>query len=82
MSDTKRKHLYIGGMANVSKSRRNAGLKARNTIIAKHGDNYYARIGKIGGSQTDTRPKGFEADRALARRAGAKGGAAARRNRG
>lgn len=69
-------------MANKSSTRRNAGLKARNTIIAKHGDNYYARIGKIGGSQTDTRPKGFEADRALARRAGAKGGASSRRNRG
>lgn len=66
----------------TSSARRAAGIKARNTIIAEHGSNYYARIGKKGGQQTDTRPKGFEADRALARRAGAKGGAASRRNRG
>lgn len=60
-------------------SHRASGIKARNTIIAKHGENYYARIGKKGGSRTDTKPKGFEADRALARRAGAKGGAASRK---
>jgi general stress protein YciG len=60
-------------------SHRASGIKARNTIIAKHGEQYYARIGKIGGSRTDTKPKGFEADRALARRAGAKGGAASRK---
>lgn len=60
-------------------SRRASGIKARNTIIARHGENYYARIGKKGGSRTDTKPKGFEADRALARRAGAKGGAASRK---
>lgn len=61
-------------------SHRASGIKARNTILARHGENYYARIGKKGGSRTDTRPKGFEADRALARRAGAKGGAASRKN--
>lgn len=60
-------------------SHRASGIKARNTIIARHGENYYARIGKKGGSRTDTKPKGFEADRALARRAGAKGGAASRK---
>lgn len=63
----------------ATKSKRAAGIKARNTIIAKHGEGYYARIGKKGGSRTDTRPKGFEADPALARRAGAKGGAASRK---
>lgn len=65
-------------MAKLSSTRHSAGIKARNTIIAKHGDQYYAKIGKKGGSRTDTKPKGFEADRALARRAGAKGGAAHR----
>lgn len=60
----------------ATKNHRAAGLKAKRTILAKHGDNYYARIGKKGGSRTDTRPKGFEADRALARIAGAKGGRA------
>lgn len=71
------KHLYSWGMAKIS--RRAAGLKAKATIIATHGEGYYARIGKKGGQQTDTKPKGFEADRALARRAGAKGGAASRK---
>lgn len=60
----------------ATKSHRAAGIKARNTILAKHGSQYHARIGKKGGSRTDTRPKGFEADRALARIAGAKGGRA------
>lgn len=73
--------MYIVGMAKVSTSKRAAGLKAKRTILAEHGEQYYARIGKIGGSRTDTKPKGFEADRALARRAGAKGGAASRRSR-
>ena len=63
----------------ATKSRRAAGIKARNTILAKHGEGDYARIGKKGGSRTDTRPKGFEADRALARIAGAKGGQASRK---
>ena len=65
----------------TSASKRAAGLKAKRKIIAAHGSEYYAQIGKIGGSRTDTKPKGFEADRALARRAGAKGGAASRRSR-
>lgn len=65
----------------VSAQKRAAGLKAKRKIIAEHGSEYYARIGKISGSKTDTKPKGFEADRALARRAGAKGGAASRRSR-
>ena len=64
--------------ASTSSAKRAAGLKAKRTIIQKHGSEYYARIGKKGGSRTDTKPKGFEADRALARRAGAKGGAASR----
>lgn len=72
ISDIMHKQSHNLIMANAT--RRAAGIKARNTIIAKHGSNYYARIGRKGGSQTDTRPKGFEADRALARIAGAKGG--------
>ena len=63
-------------MGMAATSHRASGLKAKRTILAKHGSNYYARIGRKGGSQTDTKPKGFEADPALARRAGAKGGRA------
>jgi general stress protein YciG len=71
------KQWHSKGMA--TKSHRAAGLKAKRTILSSHGSDYYAKIGRKGGSKTDTRPKGFEADRALARIAGAKGGAARRK---
>lgn len=77
MSDTEHKQWHSKGMA--TKSHRAAGLKAKRTILSSHGSDYYAKIGRKGGSKTDTKPKGFEADRALARIAGAKGGAARRK---
>ena len=54
--------------------RRADGIKAAKTMRAKYGKNYFERIGKKGGSRTNTKPKGFEANPALARIAGAKGG--------
>ena len=54
--------------------RRADGVKAAKTMRAKYGKNYFERIGKKGGSRTNTRPKGFEANPALARIAGRKGG--------
>lgn len=54
--------------------RRADGIKAAKTMRAKYGKNYFERIGKKGGSRTNTKPKGFEADRSLARIAGARGG--------
>lgn len=54
--------------------RRADGVKAAKTMRAKYGKNYFERIGKKGGSRTDTKPKGFEANRSLARIAGARGG--------
>ncbi len=54
--------------------RRADGIKAAKTMRAKYGKNYFERIGKKGGSRTNTRPKGFEANRSLARIAGARGG--------
>lgn len=54
--------------------RRADGIKAAKTMRAKYGKNYFERIGKKGGSRTDTKPKGFEANRSLARIAGARGG--------
>ena len=50
------------------------GIKAAKTLRAKYGKNYFERIGKKGGSRTNTKPKGFEANRSLARIAGARGG--------
>lgn len=54
--------------------RRADGIKAAKTMRAKYGKNYFERIGKKGGSRTNTKPKGFEANRSLARVAGARGG--------
>ena len=54
--------------------RRADGIKAAKTMRAKYGKNYFERIGKKGGSRTTTKPKGFEANRSLARIAGARGG--------
>lgn len=46
--------------------RRADGIKAAKTMRAKYGKNYFERIGKKGGSRTNTKPKGFEANRSLA----------------
>lgn len=54
--------------------RRADGIKAAKAMRAKYGKNYFERIGKKGGSRTNTKPKGFEANRSLARIAGARGG--------
>jgi len=53
------------------------GLKARETNMAKHGADFYARIGAKGGRNGHT--GGFAANPELARRAGAKGGRISRR---
>lgn len=46
--------------------------KASNTMRARYGDDYYCRIGKVGGQ--NGRTGGFYASREAARSAGAKGG--------
>lgn len=53
------------------------GLKARETNMAKHGSDFYARIGAKGGRNGHT--GGFAANPELAKRAGAKGGKISRR---
>jgi len=53
------------------------GLKARETNMAKHGSDFYARIGAKGGKNGHT--GGFAANPELAKRAGAKGGRISRR---
>lgn len=53
------------------------GLKARDTNIKKHGENFYSEIGRIGGKNGHT--GGFAANPELARIAGAKGGRNRRR---
>lgn len=54
------------------------GLRARETNLKKYGDDFYSIIGSKGGQQ-NSRPKGFAANKELARLAGAKGGRKSRR---
>jgi general stress protein YciG len=53
------------------------GRKAAATTKALHGDDFYKRIGAVGGSKQG--PKGFALNRERARLAGAKGGRISRR---
>lgn len=55
------------------------GIKAAQANKAKHGADFYARIGKKGGERGTT--GGFAANRELARIAGAKGGRISRRRK-
>lgn len=60
------------------------GLKARDTILARDPD-YYRRIGKLGGSATSDRPRGFAylagVDPAKLSEVSAKGGSKSRRRK-
>lgn len=55
------------------------GLKAAATNKDRHGKDFYARIGSVGGKKGTT--GGFAANRELARIAGAKGGRISRRRK-
>jgi len=55
------------------------GMKAAATNKAKHGSDFYAKIGKKGG--TNGKTGGFAANPELARIAGAKGGRISRRTK-
>lgn len=55
------------------------GKQAAKTNRQRHGADFYARIGKIGGQKGTT--GGFAANRELARIAGAKGGRISRRSK-
>jgi hypothetical protein len=56
------------------------GLNARDTNIRLYGEDYYRRIGVVGGKKGHT--GGFFANRELARIAGAKGGRISKRRPG
>lgn len=55
----------------------NGGIKAAQTNKTRHGRNFYAEIGRMGGKIS--RGGGFAANRELARRAGKVGGSKSRR---
>lgn len=56
---------------------KDGGKRAADTNLKKHGADFYARIGAMGGKKGRT--GGFYANRDLARTAGAKGGRISRR---
>ncbi len=58
---------------------KNGGKLAAKTNKTRHGSDFYARIGKIGGKNGTT--GGFAANRDLARKAGALGGKISRRRK-
>ena len=60
---------------------RSGGLKVRAKVYEKFGEDYYRKIGHKGGTAPTDKPKGFAADPALARIAGAKGGRISKRGR-
>jgi uncharacterized protein len=57
------------------------GKKAAAKNKQRHGADFYARIGAMGGSKPSSEPKGFAANRDLAREAGRKGGLISRRRK-
>ena len=56
---------------------RAGGLKTKETIIAKHGSDFFKKIGAKGGKKCV--PKGFALNRELASEAGRKGGTKSKR---
>lgn len=58
---------------------REGGIKARETNLKLHGNDFYKRIGAIGGRNGHT--GGFASNPELARIAGAKGGRISRRGK-
>lgn len=58
---------------------RKGGRRAAATNKQLYGDDFYRKIGSKGGQQKPCKPRGFAANPALARIAGAKGGRASRR---
>ena len=55
--------------------------KALKTMRERYGDDYFKRVGRLGGSSYHSEPRGFASDPEQARRAGRKGGAMSRRRR-
>ena len=47
--------------------------KASNTMKKRYGDDYFKRVGRLGGSSYHSKPRGFASDPEQARIAGRKG---------
>lgn len=57
------------------------GIKASITNKIKQGEDFYKRIGRLGGITKTTKPKGFACDPERAKRAGQKGGKISKRGK-
>lgn len=55
------------------------GHKAAKTNKLRHGNDFFKRIGSMGGRAVTNKPKGFAADPERAREAGRKGGTISKR---
>lgn len=75
----KRRATIIKRYGSVTALGKIVGAKAAKTNRERYGDNYYDKLGEIGGKTPTTKPKGFAANLELASIAGAKGGKASRR---
>lgn len=60
---------------------RAGGKAAALTNKAKHGEDFYVRLGQKGGTAIHTKPRGFAANRELASRVGVIGGRKSRRRK-
>jgi general stress protein YciG len=69
----------INGVITDMPGTKAGGQKAAATNRARHGNDFYARIGAVGGTKGTT--GGFAANRELAREAGRKGGMISRRRK-
>jgi general stress protein YciG len=69
--------LFVNKEVNNMSGSKIGGIKAAKTNKERHGEDFYARIGKKGGQNGHT--GGFASNRELARIAGRKGGLKSRR---
>lgn len=65
----------------MSENHRKGGLKAAETAKKLYGEDYYSRIGKIGGAKQRPETRTFVTNPELARRAGKLGGLKSRRGK-
>ena len=60
---------------------REGGLSTARTIAERHGSDFYKNIGVLGGSTPTSKPKGFAANKEMAREAGSIGGKKSKRGK-
>ena len=74
--------LFRNASLQILPGTKTGAAKARDTNIKRYGKDFYAKIGRLGGSTPTHLLKGFAANRELAAEAGAKGGRISKRRHG